>query len=106
RYTGRRGWIRQVSGAAAGGVRFFVQDTGPRITVEEQAFICDRFYKMDRARTRTTAGSGTGLAIVSELVTAMGGEVGLDSRPGQGATFWFTLPIADTVPAVHASAMD
>jgi signal transduction histidine kinase len=71
-----------------------VADQGPGLTTEQAGRAFERFYRADQARARTTGGAGLGLAIVSALVSAHGGTVGLDTEPGQGATFRITLPLA------------
>ena len=72
-------------------VRILVTDTGVGIPLEEQDKIWQRFHKVDKARTRSLGGTGLGLSIVKQIVDAHGGEVGLESIPGKGATFYFTL---------------
>ncbi|HEY6275246.1 MAG TPA: HAMP domain-containing sensor histidine kinase [Streptosporangiaceae bacterium] len=72
-----------------------VADQGPGLTREQAERAFERFYRADQARARTTGGAGLGLAIVAALVSAHGGTVGVDSEPGQGATFRITLPLAD-----------
>jgi signal transduction histidine kinase len=52
-----------------------------------------RFTQLDMSATRTAGGTGLGLALVKALVDAHGGKVGVEATPGQGATFWFTLPV-------------
>lgn len=80
--------------------RFFVQDTGVGIRPEELPRIFERFYKADRARSKTDfigpggGGSGLGLAIARHVVEAHGGRIKAESTPGQGSTFSFTLPVA------------
>jgi two-component system, OmpR family, sensor kinase len=71
-----------------------VTDQGPGLTSEQAEHAFERFYRADQARARTTGGAGLGLAIVAALVSAHGGTVGLDTAPGQGATFRITLPLA------------
>jgi len=71
-----------------------VADQGPGLTAEQAEHAFERFYRADQARARTTGGAGLGLAIVAALVEAHGGTVGLDTGPGQGATFRITLPLA------------
>lgn len=71
-----------------------VRDTGPGIPPEDLPYIFERFYKVEKARTRTTAGTGIGLAIVKGVVEAHGGRVWAESTPGRGTTFTFTLPPA------------
>ncbi|HLG71699.1 MAG TPA: ATP-binding protein [Chloroflexota bacterium] len=71
-----------------------VRDTGIGIPPEEQPRVFERFYKVDKGRAGHT-GSGLGLAIVKHLATIMGGRVGLESTPGEGSDFFFTLPLAE-----------
>ncbi len=80
-------------------VRVSVTDTGIGIPAEQQARIFERFYRVDKARSRALGGTGLGLSIVRHLVQAMGGDVYVESEPGQGSTFRFTLPRADRRPA-------
>jgi two-component system OmpR family sensor kinase len=71
-----------------------VADRGPGLSGEQAERVFERFYRADQARGRRTGGTGLGLAIVSALVAAHGGTVGVNTAPGQGATFWITLPLA------------
>lgn len=73
--------------------RLSVTDTGPGIPEEAQAHVFDRFYRVDRARSKTRGGSGLGLAISREIVEAHQGRVELKSREGEGSTFRILLPI-------------
>jgi signal transduction histidine kinase len=73
--------------------RVVVRDTGVGIAPVDQPHVFDRFYRVDRARSRATGGTGLGLAIARAIVLAHRGAIGLESDPGQGATFWFTLPL-------------
>jgi signal transduction histidine kinase/HAMP domain-containing protein len=70
-------------------VRFEVRDTGEGIALEEQGRIFEKFY---RAPGAPAGGAGLGLSIARDIVQAHGGEIGVTSAPGQGSTFWFTLP--------------
>ena len=74
------------------GVMVSVTDTGIGISAEDLPHIFDRFYRVDRSRTRSTGGSGLGLAIVKQLVEAHGGKVWVESELGKGSTFSFSLP--------------
>ena len=69
-----------------------VRDTGIGIAPEDQARIFEEFQQVDSAPSRQYAGTGLGLALVRKLVQVMGGEVWLESAPGQGSTFTFTIP--------------
>ncbi|MEV0661372.1 sensor histidine kinase [Actinomadura luteofluorescens] len=75
-----------------------VTDHGPGLTPDQAERVFERFYRTDTSRTRRTGGSGLGLAIVASLTTAHGGTVSVHSRPGTGATFHVTLPLANTDP--------
>ena len=73
-------------------VIFSVQDSGIGIPPDDLARIFERFYKADRART--SGGTGLGLSICRHLVEAHGGKIWAESRPGEGSTFFFSIPIA------------
>ncbi len=74
-------------------VRVAIHDTGIGISPEDQAQIFTRFYRVRSPETEGIEGTGLGLAIVKNLVEAHGGQIGLESRLGEGSTFFFTLPI-------------
>jgi two-component system phosphate regulon sensor histidine kinase PhoR len=75
-------------------VEFSVQDFGPGIAAEHLNRIFERFYRVDKARSRESGGTGLGLAIVKHIVLAHGGRIWAESELGHGATFHFTLPLS------------
>jgi len=83
-------------------VEFFVRDSGPGIASEHLPRLFQRFYRVDKARSRESGGTGLGLAIVKHIVIAHGGSVRVESELNHGSTFFFTLPITsaekDSVP--------
>jgi two-component system phosphate regulon sensor histidine kinase PhoR len=78
-----------------GRLEIFVQDDGPGIPAESLDRVFERFYRVDKARSRDQGGTGLGLSIVKHIVQAHGGEVWVKSELGKGATFFFTLPAAE-----------
>lgn len=80
--------------SADGCVRVAVRDTGPGVAPEHQAAIFEKFRQIDQSVTREHHGTGLGLAIAKELMTLLGGQIGVESEPGHGATFWIDLPVS------------
>jgi signal transduction histidine kinase len=76
------------------GVEVAVTDTGEGIPAEDLPNIFERFYRVDKSRTRATGGSGLGLTIAKRLVEAHGGSIEVRSEPGKGSRFTFTLPVS------------
>jgi two-component system, OmpR family, phosphate regulon sensor histidine kinase PhoR len=91
---GRAGGHAVIEGreVAAGRVEVTVTDDGPGIPAEARERVFERFYRVDKARSREQGGTGLGLAIVKHIVQGHGGEVRLESEPGRGTSFRFTLP--------------
>ncbi|HEX7592626.1 MAG TPA: HAMP domain-containing sensor histidine kinase, partial [Anaerolineae bacterium] len=74
-------------------VQVRVVDSGAGILREDLPYVFERFWRGDKSRSRAGGGAGLGLAIAKQLVSAHGGTIGVESEPGRGATFWFTLPV-------------
>ena len=85
---------------------FEVRDTGIGFSAEQRELIFGRFQQADGTITRRFGGTGLGLAISAELVAAMGGELDCQGSPGQGARFWFTLPLKPAPPTAVSSVQD
>jgi two-component system phosphate regulon sensor histidine kinase PhoR len=79
-------------------IEVFVQDDGPGIPAESLDRVFERFYRVDKARSREQGGTGLGLSIVKHIVQTHGGEVWAKSEAGKGATFFFTLPTSAVQP--------
>ena len=79
---------------AEGGVEFYVRDFGSGIASEHLPRLFERFYRVDKARSRESGGTGLGLAIAKHIVLAHGGRIRVESALGHGSTFFFTLPTA------------
>jgi two-component system phosphate regulon sensor histidine kinase PhoR len=78
-----------------GMIEAWVKDDGPGIPKEASERIFERFFRVDKARSRETGGTGLGLAIVKHIVQTHGGEVWVESEVGQGTTFFFSVPLPE-----------
>jgi two-component system, OmpR family, phosphate regulon sensor histidine kinase PhoR len=83
-----------------GGVEFSVRDFGPGIASEHLPRLFERFYRVDKARSRESGGTGLGLAIAKHIVRAHGGAIRVESELGHGSTFSFVLPFAPAAAKV------
>jgi signal transduction histidine kinase len=106
RYTPEGGVIALTARRSGAWVELLVADEGPGIAPEHLPHIFDRFYRVDRARSRATGGSGLGLAIVKHIAQAHGGSVEVESTLGSGSTFRVRLPIGlpGAEPRTHSPA--
>jgi two-component system phosphate regulon sensor histidine kinase PhoR len=94
KYSETGGRIRVAADADPRRVRVRVSDTGAGIPERDLGRIFERFYRVDKARSRALGGTGLGLSIVKHLVQSQGGEITVESELGRGSTFSFTLPRA------------
>ena len=79
--------------AANGSFHLSVRDTGPGISAADQAKLFQEFQQADNAITRKKGGTGLGLAISKRIIEMHGGRIWVESQPGRGSTFAFTLPV-------------
>ena len=96
KFTPERGDIKLVARRLDGEVRVEVRDSGPGIPAEEQQRIFEAFYRIGETHQKTE-GTGLGLAITQRLVQLHGGKLGIESQPGLGSCFYFTLPVAGAI---------
>jgi two-component system phosphate regulon sensor histidine kinase PhoR len=104
RYTPSGGVIQVLAREAGGRFELSVRDSGPGIAAEHLPRITERFYRVDRSRSRETGGTGLGLAIVKHVVQRHGGELKIESVPGTGSTFTIVLPAVRLRPLDPAPA--
>ncbi|HOW43493.1 MAG TPA: ATP-binding protein [Candidatus Omnitrophota bacterium] len=92
KFNKERGAIRIYSQEEDGGIKVIVDDSGIGIPEKDISRIFERFYRVDKARSRELGGTGLGLSIVKHIVELHGGSVGVESAEGFGSKFWFILP--------------
>jgi signal transduction histidine kinase len=92
-HTDKGGQIMVTAKERQNQVHISVADEGEGIPAQDLPLIFERFYRVDKSRSRTTGGSGLGLTIAKRLVEAHGGKIEATSQPGKGSTFTFTIPI-------------
>ena len=88
-----RGEVAVQASAANGSLTVAVCDSGPGISPDDQARIFDEFQQADNSTTRSKGGTGLGLAIARRIVEMHGGRIWVESAPGKGSRFFFTLPV-------------
>lgn len=97
RHTASGGHVKVLADQYAGQVRIRIQDDGAGIPKEDLAYVFERFYKADKARTRGKGGTGLGLAIASNIINAHRGRITVESEVDVGTTFTFFLPLPDEI---------
>ncbi|MCC5877492.1 MAG: PAS domain-containing protein [Candidatus Sumerlaeia bacterium] len=106
KYSEDRSEVQITARVQSGEVIVMVRDQGVGIPAEDQKRVFERFYRVDKARSRQAGGTGLGLSIVKHLVRSQGGEIWVDSTPGKGSTFSFSLPIANRTEDRRQPAVD
>jgi signal transduction histidine kinase len=87
------GEVRAAAAASDSAFVVSVADTGPGISAADQQKIFEAFQQVDSSSTRKKGGTGLGLSIAKRIIELHGGRIWVESSPGEGSTFWFTLPI-------------
>jgi two-component system phosphate regulon sensor histidine kinase PhoR len=98
KYAGEAAHIRLIARRVNGDARIEVADTGRGIPIEDQSRLFERFYRVEKGRTRVAGGTGLGLSIVKHVAEVHGGSVAVESTPGAGAKFVITIPTSQTDP--------
>ena len=93
KYTKDGGRIRMTAGEKAGNVWCAVKDNGIGIPKDDVTKVFDRFYRVDKARSRESGGTGLGLSIAKEIVARHNGSIDLESREGKGTKITMWLPV-------------
>jgi two-component system, OmpR family, phosphate regulon sensor histidine kinase PhoR len=104
KYTPEGGWVRVACMLSACQVTIEVADSGIGIPRDDLSRVFERFYRVDKARSRELGGTGLGLSIVKHLVQSIGGTISVASRVGEGTQFTIQLPVHRAVTTAAASA--
>ena len=94
KFTPEGGTITVAAGVQSGVIQVSVKDNGPGISEDQLQLIFEKFRQVPAPGTPMVKGTGLGLAIVKQIITAHGGKVWAESKPGRGSTFYFTLPLS------------
>ncbi|MDD2702557.1 MAG: ATP-binding protein [Candidatus Omnitrophica bacterium] len=92
KFNKNRGMVKIYCGEEDGGIKITVEDSGTGIPKKDISRIFERFYRVDKARSRELGGTGLGLSIVKHIIELHGGRAGVESSEGLGSRFWFILP--------------
>jgi signal transduction histidine kinase len=92
RYTPPQGLVELSAAVDGAMLKILIADTGVGIPPEDLDRVFERFYRVEKTRSRDYGGTGLGLSITRKLVEAHGGAIWLESMPGQGTRVWFTVP--------------
>jgi heavy metal sensor kinase len=95
RHTEQGGEVLVTVGSEKGWAALSVSDSGPGVPIDEQERIFDRFYRIDQSRDRARGGAGLGLSICRWIAEAHGGDISVESAPGEGSTFTVRLPLTN-----------
>ncbi|MEQ1631458.1 MAG: ATP-binding protein [Planctomycetota bacterium] len=106
KYTQKGGNVAVKIAIAGGEAELTVVDTGIGLAEEDQERVFERFYRVDKARSRELGGTGLGLSIVKNTIQGLGGSIGVRSRLGYGSTFWVRLPLVVTAKESYEPPAD
>ncbi|MBU1869796.1 MAG: cell wall metabolism sensor histidine kinase WalK, partial [Candidatus Omnitrophica bacterium] len=92
KFNKQHGFVRIYCQSQDDKIKVYVEDSGSGILPKDIPRIFERFYRVDKARSRELGGTGLGLSIVKHIIELHGGSVGVESAEGLGSSFWFTIP--------------